>query len=66
MSEATLRVAGMTGESCADSVEGALRNIGAEGHVDLAGQTVRVEYDESQVSMNSIKGAIEGSGYRVV
>ncbi|AEI43542.1 cation transporter [Paenibacillus mucilaginosus] len=56
----------MTCESCADSVEGALRNIGAEGQVDLASQTVRVEYDESRVDMNSIRDAIEGKGYRIV
>nr|WP_275422444.1 heavy-metal-associated domain-containing protein [Paenibacillus mucilaginosus] len=61
-----MRVAGMTCESCADSVEGALRNIGAEGQVDLASQTVRVEYDESRVDMNSIRDAIEGKGYRIV
>ncbi|MCZ8520296.1 MULTISPECIES: heavy-metal-associated domain-containing protein [Paenibacillus] len=56
----------MTCGSCADSVEGALRSAGAEGHVDLAGQTVRVEYDEDRVSMNSIRDAIEGRGYGIV
>jgi copper chaperone len=66
MSQATLKVAGMTCESCADSVVGALRNIGAEGHVDLAGQTVTVDYDEQQVSMNNIKDAIQDKGYKIV
>lgn len=66
MSQATLKVAGMTGEHCVDSVEGALRNIGAEGHVDLAVQTVTVHYDERQVSMNNIMDAIEEKGYKVM
>ncbi|MBD0382929.1 cation transporter [Paenibacillus sedimenti] len=66
MSQATLKVAGMTGEHCVNSVEGALRNIGAEGHVDLGVQTVTVQYDERQLSMNNIKDAIEEQGYKVV
>lgn len=66
MSQAILKVAGMTCEHCADSVQGALRNIGAEGHVNLEGQTVVVQYDESRVSMNTIKDAIEEQGYKVL
>jgi copper chaperone len=66
MSQTTLKVAGMGGERCADSVEGALRNIGAEGHVNLATNTVTVHYDENQVSVNNIKNAIEEQGYRIV
>jgi copper chaperone len=65
MSQATLKVAGMTCESCADSVEGAVRGIGAVAHADVPGQTVTVEYDENKVSLNKIKDAIEGQGYNV-
>lgn len=66
MSQATIKVAGMTCGHCADAVVGALRNIGAQGHVNLEGQTVIVQYDEKQVSMNNIKAAIEEQGYKVV
>ncbi|MFC0215109.1 heavy-metal-associated domain-containing protein [Paenibacillus chartarius] len=66
MSQATFKVAGMTGEHCADSVEGALQQIGAKGHVDLTGAMVTVQYDDSRVSMNDIKGAIEGVGFKIV
>jgi copper chaperone len=66
MNQATLKVAGMTCGQCADSVVGALRNIGAKGHVNLEGQSVVIQYDEQQVSMNNIKEAIEGQGYKVV
>lgn len=65
MSQATLKVAGMTCGQCADSVVGVLRNIGAEGHVDLENQQVTVQYDESRVSINDIKAAIQGKGYHV-
>lgn len=66
MSQTTLKVAGMKGDHCADSVEGALRNIGAEGHVDLERHTVTVQYDDREVSINNIRDAIEDKGYKVM
>lgn len=66
MSQAVLKVAGMTCGGCADSVEGALRNIGAEGHANLEQQSVTVQYDESKVTMNNIVDAINSVGYKVV
>lgn len=65
MSQAVLKVSGMTCDQCADKVEGALKRIGAVGHVNLSGQSVTVEYDENLVTMNNIQDAIENQGYTV-
>jgi len=48
------------------SVEEAVKNAGASGHVDLAAGTVAVEYDEQTVNVDQIKAAIEDQGYDVV
>ncbi len=40
--------------------------MGAVGKVDLAAKSVTVEFDESKVSLNAIKEAIEDQGYDVV
>ncbi|MDQ1913545.1 cation transporter [Paenibacillus sp. GD4] len=66
MSQAVFKVAGMTCDQCADSVKGALRNIGAEGHVDLSAQMVTVQYDEQKLTTSKIQDAIEEQGYKVV
>ncbi|WP_438447985.1 heavy-metal-associated domain-containing protein [Gorillibacterium sp. sgz5001074] len=66
MSQAVLKIAGMTCDKCADSVQGALQNIGAVGKVNLENESVTVQYDERQVTMNNIKDAIEGKGYKVL
>jgi len=65
--EKTLNVEGMSCAHCKASVEGALKNLdgvsGAEANVD-EGQ-VAVTYDDSKVSMDSMKEAIEEQGYDV-
>lgn len=66
MANTVLKVEGMTCGHCVSSVEKALVNAGASGKVDLAGKKVTVEYDESKVSIDAIKAAIEDQGYDVV
>lgn len=66
MQNITLQVKGMSCGHCVNSIEGALREIGASGKVDLAGHKVAVEYDESKLSLEAIKEAIEDQGYDVV
>lgn len=61
----TLRVRGMSCSHCVQSVEGALKKIGAEGKADLASGSVQVRYDETKVSLEAIKSAIEEQGYEV-
>jgi copper chaperone len=66
MTTKTLKVAGMSCQHCVQSIERALREIGAEGKADLAGGSVEVRFDESKVGLDAIKAAIEEQGYDVV
>lgn len=63
----TLDVRGMTCGHCKMAVEGALK--GLEGvsavEVDLKSGKVVVTYDESTVSSESVKEAVEEQGYDV-
>lgn len=61
----TLHVEGMSCGHCVNSVEGALKIIGAAGKVNLDSKSVTVEYDESKVTLEAIKEAIEDQGYDV-
>ncbi|MFC7680455.1 cation transporter [Paenibacillus sp. GCM10028914] len=66
MKEVTLSVEGMSCNHCVNSVEGALKNAGMTGTVDLAAGTVKVEYDETKTTVEQIKEVIEEQGYDVV
>ncbi|NGQ95905.1 heavy-metal-associated domain-containing protein [Brevibacillus sp. SYP-B805] len=65
MKNVTLQVEGMSCNHCVATIEGALREIGASGKVDLAGKTVSVTFDEEKVSLEAVKEAIEEQGYDV-
>jgi copper chaperone len=65
MKTVELHVEGMSCGHCVQTIEGALNDIGAKGNVDLAGKKVTVEYDESRLSLDQIKEAIEDQGYTV-
>lgn len=65
MQQATLQVIGMMCNHCVKSVEEALKALGVSGRADLNQNTVTVQYDESKVSKESIKNAIEYLGYDV-
>jgi copper chaperone len=66
MQTITLKVEGMSCGHCVNSVEGAVKGLGASGKVDLAAGSVTVEFDETKVSLDAIKEAIEDQGYDVV
>ncbi|QQE74792.1 heavy-metal-associated domain-containing protein [Brevibacillus composti] len=66
MKNVTLKVEGMSCNHCVNSIEKALKEIGAAGKVDLAAKTVEVSFDESSVTEAAIKEAIEEQGYDVV
>jgi copper chaperone len=66
MKNVTIQVQGMSCNHCVNSVEGALKNLGAQGKVDLAVGQVSVEYDEIKLNLEVIKAAIEEEGYTVV
>ncbi|MCH5586095.1 copper ion binding protein [Shimazuella sp. AN120528] len=66
MLQVTLKVEGMSCNHCVVSIEGALKQIGSKGKVDLANDTVTVEYDEKKLAVEQIKEAIEDQGYDVL
>jgi copper chaperone len=65
METLTLKVEGMSCGHCVNSVEGAVKSVGATGKVDLDAGLVTVEFDTSKVSLDAIKEAIEEQGYDV-
>lgn len=65
MQNVRLNVEGMSCNHCVVSIEGAVKELGAVGKVDLANKTVDVVFDESQVTLDIIKEAIEDQGYDV-
>lgn len=66
MKNVLLNVEGMSCQHCVNSIEGALKEIGASGEVDLNKGTVAVAFDENKLTLNTIKEAIEEQGYDVV
>ncbi len=65
MAQVTLQVSGMSCQHCVNAVETALKEIGASGKVDLANNAVTVDYDESKITLEQVKEAIEEQGYDV-
>ncbi|HZG80108.1 MAG TPA: copper ion binding protein [Brevibacillus sp.] len=65
MKTITLNVEGMSCNHCVMTIEKTLKEIGASGKVDLAGNKVEVSYEEGAVSLEKIKEAIEDQGYDV-
>jgi len=66
MKTVTLQVEGMSCQHCVHSIEGALREIGAVGNVDLKNNAVSVSFDEEKLALEQVKEAIEEQGYEVV
>ncbi|RCX18121.1 copper chaperone [Fontibacillus phaseoli] len=66
MTNVTLQVEGMSCNHCVNSVEGAMKELGATAKVDLSAKSVAVTYDESKLTVKAIKEAIEEQGYDVV
>jgi len=65
MKNMTLKVQGMSCQHCVNSIEGALKEIGVSGKVNLKGESVDVMFDEQKVSLDQIKEVIEEQGYDV-
>lgn len=67
LEKATIRVGGMTCSSCEARVAQAL--LGLEGvhsaRVSLRGGKAEVEFDDSRISLDALRAAIEGAGYSV-
>jgi copper chaperone len=67
MTDITLAVPDMSCGHCKAAVEGELNRLsGVEySNADVEKGTVEVRYDESRVSTEQLKGAIEEAGYTV-
>ncbi|SFL54780.1 copper chaperone [Paenibacillus sp. 1_12] len=66
MNSKTLHVKGMSCQHCVNSIEGALKEMGASPKVDLKNSTVEVTYNDNELTIERIKEAIEEQGYDVV
>jgi copper chaperone len=66
MAKIELQVNGMSCQHCVQAIEKALGELGASGRVNLEHRSVVVEYDESRLSLEQVKSAIEDQGYDVV
>lgn len=63
-----IKVSGMACAGCSGAVEKALSRLGgvSSAKVDLAKKTAYVDYDSTKVSLQDLKKAVEGAGYKVV
>ncbi|KMZ43158.1 copper resistance protein CopZ [Brevibacillus brevis] len=66
MTNITLNVEGMSCNKCVARIENTLKDLGAEGKVNLAEKKVDVSYNESNLTLDAVKEAIEDQGYDVV
>ena len=68
MVKKTLNVQGMTCGHCKMAVEGALKKLDGVSNAEVNLETAHVEvtYDESKVTVEAMKEAIEDQGYEVV
>lgn len=67
MEQTTLKIEGMTCDHCKKAVDGALRNLQGvqEVEVDVAKGIADVTYNNSKVTADSMKEAVEEQGYEV-
>ncbi|MGM0878424.1 MAG: heavy metal translocating P-type ATPase [Bacillota bacterium] len=64
--ELSLSITGMTCASCANRIEKVLNKIkSVHANVNLATESVKISYDESEVALNQIINKIETLGYTV-
>jgi len=65
MKESTYNVTGMTCASCSAAVQRAVNKLDGVDHaeVNLATETLHVQYDESKLSFDEMKSAVENAGY---
>jgi copper ion binding protein len=63
-----IRVGGMACAGCSSAVEKALSRLDGviSAKVDLAKKTAYVDYDPAKLTLQDLKKAVEGAGYKVV
>ncbi len=68
MKKVEIKVGGMACAGCSGAVQKALSGVDgvSSAEVDLAKKTAYVEYDSAKTTLESLKKAIQGAGYKVV
>lgn len=66
MEHIVLKVEGMSCGHCVNAVETAVKTLGATAKADLSGGSVAIDYDPSELTVQSLKDAIEDQGYDVI
>jgi len=66
MTEQTLKIEGMHCQHCVMRVEKALKALEGIDAADVQVGSAKVKYDESRVTIEQMKKAIEEAGYKVV
>jgi copper ion binding protein len=63
-----IRVGGMACAGCSGAVEKALSRLDgvSSAKVDLAKKIAYVDYDPAKLTLQDLKKAVEGAGYKVV
>ena len=68
MTEKTVSIEGMTCASCSQAVEKATKKLAGveQASVNLATEKLNIVYDESELSLEEIKKAVDEAGYKAV
>jgi copper chaperone len=66
MAEVTLKIEGMSCQHCVMSVKKAVDSLDGVSSSDVEVGSARVVYDESRLSEEAIREAINRAGYKVV
>lgn len=62
----SISVQGMSCNHCVKSIQDGLNEIGVSAKVDLESKVVQLEFDESQVNLETIRQTIVNLGYEIV
>ena len=65
MTKTTLNVGGMSCGHCVNSIESTLKTLGIASKVNLSRGTVDLAFDETKVSLATIREVIEEQGFDV-
>ena len=65
MSEAVMKVEGMTCQHCVMRVKKAIEQVPGVSRTEVVIGTARIAYDESRVKEEDLEQAVEKAGYKV-
>ena len=65
MSEATMKIEGMTCQHCVMRVKKAVEQLPGVSETEVAIGTARITYDESRAKEQDLEQAVEKAGYKI-